>query len=184
MAHSQPNPFRKGFLKNVLIVAALIEEFPFGDEFNVLYTGVGKINAALSLYSHLSENGDVETVINVGSAGGVSCKKNSIIQCGTFLDGQLDYPGHVEEKISLSTGLTVCTFDNFIKDKPEKACDCVDMESYALAKVCEKLKVKFLCFKFISDTIGEQDQEAQWVENFQNGKLLLKQKVQELLCEY
>lgn len=164
-------------MKNILIVAALIEEFPFGDEFNVLYTGVGKVNATLSLYSHLSKNEDVETVINVGSAGGVSCKKNSIIRCGTFLDGQLDYPGYVEEKIFFSTGLTICTFDNFIKDKPEKTCDCVDMESFALAKVCKKLKMDFLCFKYISDTIGEENQANEWLENCKEGKDLLREAV-------
>lgn len=172
-------------MKNVLIVAALIEEFPFGDEFHVLYTGVGKVNATLSLYSYLLKNNTVETVVNVGSAGGVICKKNSIIQCGTFLDGQLNYPGYVEEEVSFPTkGSTICTFDNFITDKPQKKCDCVDMEAYALAKVCKKLNIDFLCFKFISDIIGEESQEGQWVENFSNGKLLLKQKVKNLLCKY
>ena len=168
-------------MKNVLIVAALTEEFPFADEFNVLYTGVGKVNATLNLCSFLMRNEQIKTVINVGSAGGINCKKNSIVQCEIFLDGQLDYPGHVEEKLHFSAGQsTICTFDNFIKDKPQKTCDYVDMESYALAKVCKKLSVDFLCFKFISDIIGEDAQESQWVENYKEGKYLLRESVRRI----
>lgn len=181
MARPQAKPFRKGFLKNVLIVAALAEEFPFADEFNVLYTGVGKVNATLNLCSFLMGNENVKTVINVGSAGGINYKKNSIVQCEIFLDGQLDYPGYVEEKVFFSAGQSIiCTFDNFIKDKPKKICDCVDMESFALAKVCKKLSVNFLCFKFISDIIGEDSQEGQWVENYKEGKYLLRETVRRI----
>ena len=39
------------------------------------------------------------------------------------------------------------------------------MESYALAKVCKLLNKHFICYKFISDDVGSQNQEQEWNAN-------------------
>ena len=54
-------------MKDYVIVTALEQEFPFKEEFNILYTGAGKINASISLLSYLYDNPTIKNVINVQS---------------------------------------------------------------------------------------------------------------------
>lgn len=169
-------------MKNFIITAAINLEFPFDQDFPVLYTGVGKTNATLNLCDYLNRNAKIETVINVGSAGGIGCKLGSIIECGIFIDGQLQYPGYIEEHIVFKSNKSIClTFDNFITQTPNKIANCVDMESFSLAKTCQEKGVNFLCFKYISDIIGEENQESKWIHNYKNGKYLLKEAIQNIL---
>jgi adenosylhomocysteine nucleosidase len=163
-------------MKNFVITAALISEFPFKDEFPVIYTGAGKTNATLNLCSYLNSHPQTQLVINVGSAGGITERIGSVIECGIFIDGQLDYPGYIEEHIVYQASKKIClTFDNFITKTPEKIGNCVDMEAFSLAKTCSRMGVNFLCFKYISDIIGENNQENKWLENHKSGKDLLKE---------
>lgn len=169
-------------MKNVLITAALKAEFPFQEEFPILYTGVGKINAALSLSSYLSLNPWVQLVVNVGSAGGLNVQGGNVIECGIFIDGELDYPGYIEEHIVYQNNKRIClTFDHFITELPNKLGHCVDMEAFALAKTCHLKEVNFLCFKYISDIIGEKNQENKWLQNYKEGKFLLKEAIKNIL---
>jgi adenosylhomocysteine nucleosidase len=163
-------------MKNFVIAAALNKEFPFKDEFPIVYTGVGKVNATFNLYSYLNNYPQTQLVINVGSAGGITERIGSVIECGTFIDGQLDYPGYIEEHIVHQASKKIClTYDNFITKTPNKIGHCVDMEAFALAKTCFLMGVNFLCFKYISDIIGENNQENKWLENHKSGKDLLKE---------
>lgn len=169
-------------MKNFIITAALKSEFPFFNEYPVLYTGVGKTNATLSLCNYLNRNPNTQLVINVGSAGGINHRRGSIIECGIFLDGQLNYPGYIEEHIVFQGNKNTClTFDNFITEVPNKIANCVDMESFSLAKTCQQMDVNFLCFKYISDIIGEKNQENKWLENYKEGKDLLKEAIKYII---
>lgn len=161
-----------------LIVTALKEEFPFESEFNILYTGVGKINASVSLLNYLHLNPQVNRIINVGTAAGTANPKHCVLQCGNFIEGDINYPNYVLEPIMFDNQLkTLATFDSFQTKLPDRQCDCVDMEGYAIAKICKIKKINFFCFKYISDIIGEQDQESTWLDNYKNGRFLLKEFV-------
>lgn len=165
-----------------VIVAALEQEFPFKNEYNILYSGVGKINASISLLSYLHENPNINTVINVGTAAGVTTQKNTIVQCGIFIEGDLDYPGYLSETIIIDDSkLKLSTFDFFQKDIPKRECDCIDMEAFALAKICKLKKINFLCYKYVSDIIGEVNQEHEWNQNYQNGRFLLKSQINNII---
>jgi len=169
-------------MKNFAIFAAIKEEFPFDKDFPVFYTGVGKINASISLCNYLNSNPNIDVIINAGSAGGLDCKADSIIECGIFLDGQLNYPGYIQEHIVFGIDKKTCiTFDNFITEKPSFNGNCVDMEAAALAKICMQKQVKFLCFKYISDIIGEEKQENKWLKNYKEGKYLLKEAIENII---
>lgn len=169
-------------MSKILIVAALKEEFPYED-YNLIYTGVGKVNATIGLYSHLIKHKEINLVINVGTAGGVDCNKNSIIECGIYGDGQLEYPGSIEEIITFDNKKSkILTFDNFIDKKPQKYCNCVDMESFALAKVCRTLNINFKCIKYITDIVGEENQQSEWIDNILTGKELLKKEIERILA--
>lgn len=161
-----------------LIVTALEQEFPFSDEFNILYTGIGKINASIKLLEYLNNHNNVDTVINVGTAAGINCKRNTVLSCGKFIEGDLDYPNYKLDPIVFDHSLQqLATFDSFQTSLPHRICDCIDMEGYAFAKICKIKKINFFCFKYISDIIGEQNQEDSWLENYKNGRFLLKEHV-------
>lgn len=165
-------------MNDYIIVTALKKEFPFDDELNVLYTGVGKINATISLLTYLSDNIHIKTVINVGTAAGIINKKNNVVECGTFIEGDMDYPNYtIEPIIKNLNSFTLATFDSFQTTIPKRKCDFIDMEGYAFAKICKIKKINFLCFKYISDIIGEENQEETWLHNYQNGRYLLKEMV-------
>ena len=58
--------------------------------------------------------------------------------------------------------------DNFVEDKTNYYGEVVDMEAYALAKVCYKRQVPFISFKYITDGADEQAHED-WEANLAQG---------------
>ena len=72
-------------------------------------------------------------------------------------------------EITFSNSGYICgTGDKFVKNQLELNCDIVDMEAYALAKICHINKIKFKCFKYISDYANE-DSSNDWIENCHKG---------------
>jgi adenosylhomocysteine nucleosidase len=83
-------------------------------------------------------------------------------------------------KISFgNNGLSIGTGDNFVSQKPKIVTDLVDMEAYAIAKVCLLRNINFLCFKYISDN-ADQNASNNWEKNISNGKIAFQRKMQEL----
>ena len=56
------------------------------------------------------------------------------------------------------------TADKFSDTPPELACDIVDMELYALAKIAWHEKIPLTAFKYISDDADDKA-AAQWKNN-------------------
>ena len=72
-------------------------------------------------------------------------------------------------KIILSDKGYICASgDRFVKNKLEINCDIVDMEAYALAKVCKLNGIEFKCFKYISDYANDESSND-WIENCHKG---------------
>jgi adenosylhomocysteine nucleosidase len=80
-------------------------------------------------------------------------------------------------------GFTCYTQDKFATVVPEGYCNCVDMEAYALAKVCMVFGVKFKCMKFISDIIGQGDQTSDWESNKALGVEMFESGFKDLIGE-
>lgn len=160
--------------KDALLVVALAEENAdnrlnrFG--FDVVYTGVGKVNAALHLTRALSTR-DISnlTVINVGSAGSHVANSGVVLNATQFFErdmdatalgfslGQTPYELHTHLRglsvPDLPNGICY-TGDSFVTDKHPTltlTLDIIDMEAYALARVCDEFNVPFLSLKFITD---------------------------------
>ena len=70
-------------------------------------------------------------------------------------------------------GLVVGSGDSFAVGKPEIECDIVDMEAYAIARVCKKYDVDFRCFKYISDK-ADENAASDWRENIKKGNKLFQ----------
>ena len=66
--------------------------------------------------------------------------------------------------------------DNFVEDKTNYYGEVVDMEAYALAKVCYLYDVPFISFKYITDGADEQAHED-WEVNLSDGIKVFKEKV-------
>lgn len=165
---------------NILIVMALpIENVGnqldgFGE---IIYTGIGKVNAALHLTERLNQakigrTKKVDLVINLGSAGAPQRPTGSILACTRFVqhDMQLVALGYAwgqtpfEEYSAIEMPLpdtwqaldlaeaTCYTGDQFITEPHSFfALDVVDMEGYALARVCKHFQLPLISLKFITD---------------------------------
>ena len=184
--------------KDILIVCALkIETQGQLDDYNVLYTGVGKVNATYELVNHLVKMQDLpKLIINYGTAGSRKVKKKTLVDCTKFVQRDMDVTGlgfmrgetpfeqdppfiiqqqNVEFN-PIGRNATCGTGDNFAEDKSQYYGEVVDMEAYALAKVCYLYDVPFISFKYITDGADEQAHED-WEANLADGIKVFKEKI-------
>jgi adenosylhomocysteine nucleosidase len=138
----------------------------------VLYCGVGKVNAAIALtkelcrYAHQGQ--EMPLVVNFGSAGSRSFASGALVACREFLQRDMDVSG-----LGFALGVTpydeapasllfdpvfthlpsaVCgSGDSFAMVDIEVDCAVIDMEAYALAKVCWHENARFACAKYVTD---------------------------------
>jgi len=162
-------------LSPILVVMALVAESDGVFEaagIPVLYCGVGKVNAAIALtrelrrYLHAGHR--LPLVLNVGSAGSRVHSTGSLVSCHEFVQRDMDVSG-----LGFALGVTpfddapaMLTFerrfghlpsavcgsgDSFATSACAVECGVVDMEAYALAKVCWLEGARFACVKYVTD---------------------------------
>ncbi len=138
----------------------------------VIYTGVGKVNATMALTRRLTQGPSPELVLNLGSAGAHQRPTGAIVACTQFIEHDMDATAlgfgwgqtPFEDTIEIDSPLppewqqlnlpeTVChSGDCFVTEPhPFFEFDVVDMEGYALAKVCQAFNLPFVSLKFITD---------------------------------
>jgi len=185
--------------KNILIVSALeVETQGKLDDWDVIYTGVGKINATMTLVDRLTDYNYVkpDLVINYGTAGSRKIKKKTLVDCTKFVQRDMDVTGLgflrgetpfeqdppviiQPQNIDfnpIGRNATCGTGDCFVEDKSQYYGEVVDMEAYALAKVCYNYDVPFISFKYITYGADEQAHED-WEANLADGIVEFKEKV-------
>ena len=170
---------------NKLFVAALKEETVGLNYF--YHVGVGKINATYNLTKLLHEHKPSE-VINYGTAGAINKDLSGIVECTKFYQRDMDVRGlldlklgdtpfdNINEIINSKEGYSCGSGDSFVSKKIEMNVDIVDMEAYALAKVCKLEGVRFKCFKYISDN-ADDNAPSDWIENCKKGAKLFQIKM-------
>jgi len=173
---------------NRIFVAALKEETPGLNFFH--YTGAGKINATYNL-TKLIEKYNPKEIINFGTAGAIKKNLKGIVECTQFYQRDMDVTAllnlkigetpfdNINEIILSKNGYSCGTGDNFVTGAIPLKVDLVDMEAYALAKVCLIEKINFRCFKFISDN-ADESANVDWIENCKKGAKLFEHKLKEL----
>ena len=190
--------------KKTLIVCALeVETQGQLENYDVLYTGVGKVNATFALtrkFGKLGSHIPYHTVINYGTAGSQHWKyrKGDLVDCTRFVQRDMDVSGlgfklgqtRFEKDIPIiiesdsdfnpigndvlcGSGDSFVTVDQF---NWKNLIDVVDMEAYALAKVCKLYDVPFISFKYITDE-ADGDAGNDWEENVGKGIVKFKEKV-------
>jgi adenosylhomocysteine nucleosidase len=151
----------------------------------VLYCGVGKVNAAIALTRELSRyvhmSAPLPRVLNFGTCGSRVHATGAFLACDRFVQRDMDVRGlgftlgvtpYDEAPSSLSfepvfTHLpqAICgSGDSFATTDSDVACDVLDMEAYALAKVCWMNGVEFGCVKFVTDG-ADHAAAADWQSN-------------------
>ena len=173
---------------NRIFVAALKEETP---ELNFFYhTGVGKINATYNLTKIIDKHKPNE-IINFGTAGSANKDLKGLIECTKFYQRDMDASAlmnlelgqtpfdDINEIINSNDGYSCGSGDNFVTELIAIKFDVVDMEAYALAKICKLENINFRCFKFISDN-ADETASRDWIENCAKGAKLFKYKLKEL----
>jgi adenosylhomocysteine nucleosidase len=167
-------------LPRTIVVAALKAELAGVFEaagVPVLYCGVGKVNAASALARELAryalQGNAMPLVINFGSAGSRRHDTGRLVACQEFVQRDMDASG-----LGFEPGVTPfdeapprLTFDSVFIDLPSVVCgtgdsfamtatgindrdldyEVVDMEAYALAKVCWREDARFACAKYVTD---------------------------------
>ena len=157
-----------------------------------IITGVGKINATFA--ACVAANTGVKKIFNFGTAGvvrdrsliGKLVRVQHIVQRDMMampleLRGVTPYEtGPAAATISLpkvNSGITLGTGDSFVNGPDEwfgtESVDIVDMEAYAIAKVCKRLNIEFECYKYVSD-FADEDADVDWSNNVNKGTELFK----------
>ena len=176
--------------RTTLLVVALENELPrdLVVGWQIVYSGVGKVNAAITLCDALASCSP-EKVVNYGSAGALRKGLSGLYRVTRFQQRDMDVralgfalgqtPFEDDVIIDLDPdgdGLSCGTGDNFVSAPPEMNSDLVDMEAYALAKICQQKAVEFHCFKFVSDN-ANSDAANDWIQKLALGARLFSNEV-------
>lgn len=152
----------------------------------VLYCGVGKVNATYVLTRRLADyrhaGRALPYVVNFGTAGSRHHPTGAVLECHAFVQRDMDVSG-----LGVPLGTTpfdagvpirlefpavfpqltpaVCgTGDSFATTQSALECDVVDMEGYALAKVCWLERARFTAVKWVTDG-ADHTAGADWQSN-------------------
>ncbi len=158
---------------SLLVFALEAEAQDYFTAYPTLFCGVGKVNATYHLTSALTrwiaEKGAPPTsVLNLGSAGSAVFAPGQLVNCTQFVQRDMDatslgcagYATPFDDTPHiLKNGLRFSSFpegicgtgDTFVTNEQKSAWTVVDMEAYALAKVCLFFNIPFACFKYITD---------------------------------
>lgn len=179
----------------VLVFALESEAGNEFDDFNKIFTGIGKVNATYSLLKYLKNN-KPDLIINLGTAGGFGFEKGEVVCCTKFIQRDMDVRelGFELYKTPLSDDPAILDYGLKINELHEETCgtgdhfetthstdayNVVDMEAYGLALVAKRENIPFLCLKYISD--GADDSAAtDWSEEVHKAAVKLRNTLDQI----
>ncbi|MGZ3743944.1 MAG: phosphorylase family protein [Pseudobdellovibrionaceae bacterium] len=156
----------------------------------VFYTGIGKVNAAL-MATDIIHRTKCKVMINLGTAGSAKFNTHDLIEVISFVQRDMDisplgFPLGETPFDPIPAGIDlvpyfpelpkgICgTGDNFETGATKIHCELVDMEGYAIAKVCRKFDVQLISLKYITDG-ANHNAHSDWQANLLPGaRKLLK----------
>ncbi|MCP3924679.1 MAG: 5'-methylthioadenosine nucleosidase [Desulfobacterales bacterium] len=158
----------------------------------VIYTGLGKVNAAIKLYEAILDY-KPELVINYGTAGAVKKGVSGLFHVETFVQRDMDVRAlgfkrgvtpFSNRKLPKIKGIVLGTGDSFVTNTKKQLegltvrIDLVDMEGYALKEVADHMKIQFKCYKNVSDSADSKAKDD-WEKNIIKGAKLFKKVLNE-----
>ncbi|HUQ09155.1 MAG TPA: 5'-nucleosidase [Steroidobacteraceae bacterium] len=168
---------------------------------DLLYTGVGKVNAAAALARRLAEirasGSPLPLVVNLGTAGSRKVLTHTLVVCNSFAQRDMDVSG-----LGFAPGVTpfddapaVIEFTPVLAHLPQRLCstadsfathlhsvggDVVDMEAFALARVCLTERARFTSIKYVTDG-ADVDSAANWEAALDAAAIAFERVYRELL---
>lgn len=175
-------------MKDIVLLAVRDEAPDLAYMMNLFYTGVGKVNAAVTAAEVIVKYRP-QRIINFGTAGGITVGPG-FYQCTQFVQrdmhcealgcdpGQTLFESH--SYLGHSQGLICSTGDDFVSNPQlDIAADVVDMEAYAIARACDKFGVEFECWKYITDQANDHAHND-WQQLVAQGQPHYVRKLQQL----
>jgi adenosylhomocysteine nucleosidase len=161
-----------------------IDFWPFDEP--IVYSGVGKLNAAFTAMNVITKY-QPKLVINLGTAGALNSALRNVVEIKTVLQRDFDAEplaprGSVPfdtfpSELHSGYGDASCgTGDTFVRSKEDwlklNKVDLVDMELFAIAKICVQLNTPWRSFKFISDYVNSAS-DSEWKQNLEKSHVEL-----------
>lgn len=178
----------------IVVIVALENEFAEGvipSNIPVVYSGVGKVNAAIATFKAILKF-HPKLIVNFGTAGGIRPLHQELIQIGSVIQrdmvaeplaprGVVPFSNNPYELFSVNQGSRCATGDSFVTahDKwlLQKEVDVVDMELFAIAQVAFENELDWISFKYVSDH-ANQDSAKQWSNKVNQGQHLFRTELQ------
>lgn len=183
-------------MKFVAIVALAselpIEFWPFEEP--IIYSGVGKLNAAFTTMRAISKY-EPELILNLGTVGSLNDELRNVVEINKVIQrdfdaeplaprGAVPFEDFPSELFSGYGDASCGTGDTFVRVRDNwlqnKKIDVVDMELFAIAKVCVQLDIPWRSFKFISDHVNVHS-DSDWEQNLQISHVELIKFTQKML---
>jgi adenosylhomocysteine nucleosidase len=152
---------------------------------HVIFTGVGKINAAIA--AHKAINLGFRSIVNIGSCGSLSMPVGQIVQIGKALQdidatplcayGETPFEEDSHQIVIEHSVNATCFSTDYFYDSQQQSkyspsylkliqtSTVFDMECYAQAKVCRLHGTAYKSYKWVSDNGDGSD----WQENCRSG---------------
>ncbi len=182
-------------MKPLLVFAMEQESQNVFEGYDVLHTGIGKVNAAYALASRIHKERP-SVVINLGTVGSRKHPRGAVLNPTRFVQRDMDVTAlgfakfqtpfsddPVEivhgERISALVGGVCGSGDNFATSGESAAFDCVDMEAYALSLICQREGIGFVCLKYVSDGADDSAHED-WNETLGKAAKALSHALKEI----
>jgi len=183
-------------MERPLIVTALPQEFdhqPIPHDIPVVFTGLGKLNAGLSLMDGIALY-KPSIVVNFGTAGRLDTLVTGLVEISDVLQrdmiaepiaprGVTPFDQTPNVLASGYDGVRCATGDSFVMAVDpwliEQHVQVVDMELFALALVCHRKGIAWRSFKFITDDTDEKAGE-EWHDKSHHGRELFLHKIDEI----
>ncbi len=166
------------------------------NDYKILFTGVGKINATYKFVEEIQKN-KPEHIINLGSAGSPFFKAGSVVNATKFIQRDMDVQalGFAQYQTPYEPGSELVKYGERYSSYQEAICgtgdsfdtsghhdqyNVVDMEAFALAKISKVEGLKFSCLKFISDG-ADGAAHKDWSLALEDGAQKLSQALKKIL---
>lgn len=173
---------------SILVLTALPSELNDArapDGVRVIYTGVGKINSAIATAETLRDAAP-RLVVNYGTAGKIDAALHGLVEISHVVQrdmmamplaprGVTPLSNDAPVLASGFGGIVCGTGDSFVTAADpwlaENNVGVVDMELFAIARVCAHYGVRWRAFKFITDG-ADDDAADHWSANVASGEAL------------
>jgi adenosylhomocysteine nucleosidase len=183
-------------MSSPLIFVALESELSPGalpPSLPVIYTGVGKVNAALATLKAIVDHRP-SRIINFGTAGKIASHLHGLVRVSRVIQRDMNAeplaprgitplmagPHHF---VSGDDGVICGTGDSFVTARDEwlheNGVDIVDMELFAIAAAAHERQVPWSAYKFISDDANDGAAED-WQAKVTHGEALFLAELRRL----